>query len=445
MRVSFSSVFMAAAMSFIPVVVSAQTINPVPASAATSVSEAKQAPASGEQAGSSGSVSAEPAKEAPKEQKKEHMPTKEEKRELQESGNFGQSFVPKHELSEFVQEMKNVQRDARQILKDLTKVKGVEEWKKILDSVIKSAGECASKVQSASSDEKREVLNECRNANYFQEIQEIREQFVPPQEVKNELANIKNGERELVRFKRQVKGAEGAALLEKIEGLLKSLATYRVNITNAFGSNQREVIEEWRNVRFWDDHINPIRAQVEIPKQLKDMDRDMKQVERTAASAQLAKGLKFFGFNGERLTASIEERKSVIGQIRKALGEGDFEEVNSLMQEHVYNGWHPGDLRHLLDMIRETYNQLRSLKDGEMKDQIFEVLDPIVSSFNEGEYRQARDGMVPFADQMRQYQFTFQRGRGGGLNEKSMRALEKLQNLIQKKFGSSEESEAKER
>lgn len=361
----------------------------------------------------------------------------------QSQGNgdsFQQPPLSKQEINQFVNEMKNVLQEAKRLLKDLTGVSGADEWKKTINDTVKEVNGCISKVSSGHSDDRRDAMNDCRSQNFFQDLQEIREQFVPPQELKNELKQMKDMEKQLSQFKRQLKSTPSAGISQAIDEMLKKIATNRTSISTP-GPTQREALQEWRDLRLWDD-MNGIRAQVEVPKQLRDIKRDLGGVEKMMKQSSLTKALAFFGFDRGKLQTSIDEKKQTIVSIEEAIAKGDFEEVNSLMQESIYNAWHPGDLRHLLDMTRQSYEGLRRVKDQEIKDQILGIIEPIKDSFNGGDYREARDAMVPFAQDMQRYQQSFMAQPGSGLNEKTSKALEKLDSLIRKKLIKEEPQQA---
>lgn len=72
---------------------------------------------------------------------------------------------------------------------------------------------------------------------------------------------------------------------------------------------------------------------------------------------------------------------------------------------------------------------MKGLKDSEIKDQIMLILSSIVDTFNQGDYREAKEAFIQFGNQMQKYERLFQRYYKGGVefDQKTQNAQERLQ------------------
>ena len=74
----------------------------------------------------------------------------------------------------------------------------MKEWKEALATVLADAKKCVSDMAKAASDEKRDVMNECYGKNLHREMDDIRQKFVPKQEIDNELRQMKDQSENLI-------------------------------------------------------------------------------------------------------------------------------------------------------------------------------------------------------------------------------------------------------
>lgn len=345
-------------------------------------------------------------------------------------------FIPPQEKKDFTNEFRNLQKEANQLLKDIAKAKGTEEWQAILKQTVSAAIDCVNRFNQAPTEEQRDVMDDCRSQNLWNDMNDIRQEFVPPREIKQVFQEIKNQQQELNRYKKQLaKVVGGSATLGMIENLLVQLETYKTNISQAVGRDQRDAMQDFRDAQIWEE-INKIRAVVELPKEMKNIVRDLKIVQKNVKSASYQKALKFFEIDIEKLRTNLDAKQAVVDQINAFSNEGDVENAFLLLEEDIHQGWHPGDVRHFSDMMRETHQRMKGLKDSEIRDQIMFILSSIVDTFNQGDYREAKDGFIQFGDQMQKYERLFQRYYKGGdeFDEKTQNALEKLESIIQNKL-----------
>lgn len=359
------------------------------------------------------------------------------------NGNFDRPSINNQEIKDFQREFRDLQKQAKEMLQQIAKIKNenAEEWRATLNGTISSAADCLNQFAQAPADEKRYIMDECRNMRLWEDMNDIREQFVPPQEIKQVLQEIKNQVRDLLRYKKQLpKSGAGGNTAELIDSLLLQLEAFKNNINNSSGRDQRDAMQEYRDAQMWEE-INKVRAQVELPTEMKNVQRDLKIVVKQVKTKAYKNAFAFFGVDEEKMQDILTAKQATVEQIMNFINEGNAEDAFALVEEDIHQGWHPGDLRHLTDMLRETHQRLKMIKDADMKEQIKELLAPIIDTLNAGDIREARDAMMQFGEQMRKYERLFQKyvGREGSeMDDRTSQALEKLEMLIQDKLNKAE-------
>ncbi len=286
-------------------------------------------------------------------------------------------------------------------------------------------------------------MDECRGLNLWQDMNDIRNEFVPPHELKNILNEIKRLTQELKQIKKQ--GAKlGEEFLLLVDDLLAKVESHRVAINNAAGRDQRDAMQEFWDGQYWQEK-DALRARIELPREMKNIIRDLNIVKKNVKAKAYIQAYKYFGVDIELLQKALDNRQEVVNQINNYVKEGNIEEAYDLLRDEIYEGWHPGDVRHFSDMLREFYQRMKPLKDTEIKEQIMAIMASIVETFNSGDYRYAKDTLIQFSDQMRKYEPIFRRYYGGReMDDKTLGTLEKLETLIQEKLSAGGEGAPKE-
>ncbi len=349
----------------------------------------------------------------------------------------GMPSLSRQERRDFTNEMRNVQNDAQRLLKDMGKSKNTDELRKRISDIIAGAVSCLGKIGKGTDQDEREAIDDCRNERYWDEVNDIRNSFVPAQELKNELGQMNNQLRDLTRFRKELVKTGATALVDK---LIAEIQDYQKKVKELSGQDQRDVLQDYRDARYWDE-MNGIRAMAEIPKNLSSAVKDLKSAEKYLTQKSLAKALSFFGLDMASIQVAIGDKRTALNQISAALASGDPETAQDLMEEHVYRSWHPGNLRHTLDMYRESYDSIRFLKNqSEIKEQIMDILEPINEAFASGEYQEVEQAMQQFTNELRPYRQYFERSgkTGFNLDAKTRKLLNKLEMTIEQKLGSDE-------
>lgn len=339
------------------------------------------------------------------------------------------------ELKDFRKELQDIQRETKNIQKQL-KSGGTEEWQKSLSEVHLQVSECAKKIGVAPSDEQRDLIDECRSLGLWNTINEIRDEFVPPQEVKNATNDIKRQLNELRKFKKDFEKLTFADEVNKVDALIQQLTKYKADIEAAKGRDQRDALQDYWNAQLWDE-INGFRAKIEAPRELKNVRKEFTGLMKDVARSQTKKAFSFFTVDTAKLNEALKTKLSSLDTMEQNMKEKKFDEAWELLQSEIHEEWHPGDVRHFVNMLTEAHRRLKVLRDKDLQGKFLDVLNPIVETFNNGEYRDARDALVQFSEQMQKYEALFNRyfsRKNVTFDKKLSDAMQRLEDAIGSKL-----------
>ncbi len=215
--------------------------------------------------------------------------------------------------------------------------------------------------------------------------EEQQEPQIDPREIRQTLRDITQMQRQLKGFLRTLKRYK--ADTGEVDQLLEKMNQYRTTISGSDMEAVREAVHEFRDENLWET-INVIRVKVELPKQIAQMKKELSRLEKTIRAAVYQK----MGVDVSSITAYISDSRARISQMESLLNSGDFDEINSLMQENQENPM-PGELMEVLSRLKQIDSRMKRVRDAGTKAKIQEMLSEVVQLVNEGEYREARDLM----------------------------------------------------
>lgn len=212
------------------------------------------------------------------------------------------------------------------------------------------------------------------------------EEWVDPREVQQALREMKDMRKELNRMIKQAKKLpNGAAMASDMNTLLGQIASFESKINE--GVELRDNIQEFRDAQIWQE-INKFRAQIEIPKEIIQWNKEIKRLEK----AFTQKKYQSLGLNLEGAKAKSTEVREALARVQEYYNSGDFEsameEFNDLRQDLYI-----GEILNVIQRTQELMNRLKAVKNAEVKTQIQEAFNEVIDNFNEGEYRVARELM----------------------------------------------------
>lgn len=258
-----------------------------------------------------------------------------------------------------------------------------------------------------------------------QEIEQPEEKPVDPGELKNVRQQLRDMLRELRRFERLLRKQKLTADLEVLAAVRTKVEQYQKQFS--IEPVMRDALQEFHDEQLWDD-INTFRCKADIPPQLTQIERELKRLDRQMTAKIIAQT----GLDAERLKASVEEMRKALADVRQALAGGNCDDANDSMQTFWQDGKHPGEVMGVIQRLREIKPKLNRIKDEEIRKEISEVLQPVIDSANDGDFREANQALNEIFNELQQLivRATSQK-RFSGFDER----LEHLDDLIQQKMG----------
>jgi hypothetical protein len=260
---------------------------------------------------------------------------------------------------------------------------------------------------------------------FFEEEEQRPEEFVDPREIRDTLRQLNDIKREAKRvLKKAQKTAAFANAVSELNGLLSEVDRFSNTIKNASAEDTREALQEFYDAQLWDT-FNSIRTKIELPQELKSIEREVKRVEKLIAS-------KKFSIERVDLTivrAAIDEIKNAIAEARSQFNQGNFEDASEALQV-IHEGGHPGEIYGILQQLREINQRLKRLK-AEVKEVFHEALDPVYEAVNSGDFREANMMLQDIRNDLWRL---FDKVKGkSGVNADMQQKLQKLEERLQQK------------
>lgn len=255
-----------------------------------------------------------------------------------------------------------------------------------------------------------------------------RVEIANPREVKDVLRQIKDLLRELKGLEKQAKKAGADAILAKAGEIRSALVA--VQLALKAPSPTRDTLQDFHDARFWEE-INPLRSQIELPKQLKDNGKQIARLERKLKQRRYkVLGEEMLGI----LVGKAAEVSKALAEAKTLFDQGNFEDANEAIQV-VHQEFGPWDIENVADRFSELYKEMKRVKDPEIRAELDEFLLPVVELVKEGDLREANNALNDVFNEVMQviYQATNLRGAGRARDVFDDR-FQKLQDLLEKKL-----------
>lgn len=307
------------------------------------------------------------------------------------------------------------------------------DGKCIQNQVIREPGE----IRNGKYDDRRQDRGEKnRDNNQIMEEEEGNQMmdFVDPNEVKRVLKEITNMRSEIKRTISQNKKTVGASDLSELNAVLAEADKAYTAIKNSSDEEMRSNMQEFYEGQYW-ERIQAVRTRLEIPRELKQMAPIFRRLEKTLAT----KAIQNIGLDIARAKQRVAEMKQLMNQVQTAYNSGDMETAQEAMQELRESGGHPGEIEGTIFRFRDIKNMVKRVKDEAVRNEVDSVLQEVVDAFNNGDYREARETMDEYADDLQRLLSTLMKTK---MNTKtrtdSINKINNLENLIQSKLQSSQ-------
>lgn len=268
---------------------------------------------------------------------------------------------------------------------------------------------------------------------FSQDVPE-REEFFDPREVKQVLREMRDLKSQIKQLTRQVKrlasATDEAATLSKVSGELDQFQSL-ISSNSQNIPVLRDTIQDFRDNQYW-EIMNKIRGKVELPQQLKQIGTSLKRVEKVLAN----KSVQNVGLDIAKAQSTVAEMRQHYDTVQGLYSSGELEDAMQEMQ-FFHEGGHPGEIEGTVYRIRDIKNMLKRIKDQTIRAEVDGVLQEVVDKFNAGEYRDARETMDEYADDLQRLVQYFSRSSfRSGPSQDSMNRIRNLENLIKSKLES---------
>ncbi len=256
-----------------------------------------------------------------------------------------------------------------------------------------------------------------------------REEFVDPQEIRDVLRQIKDIKREANRIIKKATKAGFTAETAKLNELVMQVSATEAALRGSKDRVSRDTLQDFYDAQIWDT-MNNIRVKIELPNELKGIEREMKRLEKMINK----KTFVVEGIDMEKVRVKIEEVKAAVSHARENLAQGNLEEAQEAMQVVYEDGAHPGEMFGVLNRLAEMTRRLKVIKSESVRSDIQEVLAPVYDAVNSGDFREANT-LINEVDQELWKVMSAVRNKSNISNDmrnRLQRLEEKLQQTIQR-------------
>lgn len=254
-------------------------------------------------------------------------------------------------------------------------------------------------------------------------------EFVDPREVKNALRDIKRMQGDLKRFMKQMKKLPNSADdIAAMNALLAQLAEhYKLISKPPADMSLREALQEYWDARLWEE-VDQFRAKVEIPKELKNIEKDLKRLKKLV----VLKPFKNLGFDMNALAQNISEIETAYNETKINYAQGNMEDAWSAL-EVIHSGMNPGEVMGVLYQTREIKDKLKAIKNKDLKEAIEDLLADVIESANNGDFREANHVLSDIRNELLKIMNQFMK-KPMPFDDKTRAKLEKLEEIVQSKL-----------
>lgn len=271
----------------------------------------------------------------------------------------------------------------------------------------------------------------------FENEKNDREEFVDPREIRDVLRQIKDMRSQIKQLVKQAKKAGVSADLAKLDEIQNALTKTQQVLANSAsmsGSDLRETIQDFHDNRYWDD-VNKIRTIVQLPQEIKQINLSLRRVEKIIRT----KSIQGLGLDLVRVQNDLNQMKQIVEQVQAHIANGNAEEAQEAMQD-FYEGGHPGEIEGTIFRFRDIKKMIARVKDEAIRNEVNGILQEVVDAFNQGNYRDARETLDEYADDIQNLVNKFLRAKSLKNNrEDSFSKIRNLEDLVKTKLQQVEE------
>jgi|GEM_PF-3841883 len=256
-------------------------------------------------------------------------------------------------------------------------------------------------------------------------------QPVDSKELKDRKREMRDQLREITRTLKQAKKYKATAAEAKLTELKNFVADIQQKLQQ---DPTRCVLDDYYDARVWEE-LNPLRASIELPRELADLNKQFKRVEKKFKKRKYkVLGDELLGV----LKGKFDEMVAAVAQAKQLFDQGEFEDAQEAKQT-VHEDGGPWDVESSMDRLADLYGQMKRVRDPEIAAGLEEFLSPVKDSIKEGDLRGARESLDDVNNDLMRLidQAVSVRGQGRQRDLFDQR-LEKLEDLLERKMGERE-------
>ncbi|MBI3638393.1 hypothetical protein HY227_01455 [Candidatus Wolfebacteria bacterium] len=210
--------------------------------------------------------------------------------------------------------------------------------------------------------------------------------FVDPREVKEVLKQIKDIKREANRLVKKAKKLNLTEEINQLNEILSQVSNLEINIKNTSSESiDRDILQDFYDSQIW-DKLNDIRVKIELPDEIKMMERDIKRLEKIITRKSFAVP---DGVDVNKVKAKVEAIKNAIQEAKNNLAAGNLEDARESLQSIHEEGAHPGEMMGVLSRLSDIARQAKKIKSEEIRNEVMGIIKPVIDAVASDDYREA--------------------------------------------------------
>lgn len=294
--------------------------------------------------------------------------------------------------------------------------------------------EPAQTIPAPAPDQDRRILQQAPIKEEIIEEERVEIEFVDPREVKNALRDIKRMKTEIKSYiKKLGKLPNSADDITNCNTMLSRLDAHYAAINQpAEDESLRDALQEYYDGQYWDE-VNKIRAKVEIPKELKNIARDLKKVRKLITQKAYQK----LGLDLGAISAKLDNIQVAYDETQTKYAAGELEDAMDSLQE--IHDCPPGEIMNMFYGVKEVKDQLKKIKNSEVKQIVEDLMGDVMDIIADGDYREASMALNEIRNGVMKLAAKFMKN-SGGMNDEMRAKFDKFETLIKEKFGDKEEN-----
>ena len=233
------------------------------------------------------------------------------------------------------------------------------------------------------------------SGNQSQMEESAPQEFYDPRHIQDGLRNMNQFRNETRRTLREIRRQASESDLNELNSVLAEVdKLYSIASNSSNLSDANEAVREFYDNQYW-EKTNAVRARLQIPKEIKQITQSIRRLEKILTT----KSIQNIGLDIPKAQATLSEMKQAADKVQSLYNAGEYQDAQEEMRL-FHEGGHPGEIEGIVFRIRDIKNMAKRVKDTAVRAEVDAVLQEVIDAFNAGEYRDARETMDEYADDL---------------------------------------------